>query len=85
MSLLSKPDLNVLPGKFISFEAELMSMKSVKSADDLCIRYLLGYRDKATGSDQFLNSTERSKIAANMAIKLMGGTGGNTSNIRDVF
>ena len=72
VSLSSKPDSNVHPGKFIPSEAELMSMKSVENADDLHIRYLPGYRDKVTGSDQFLNPTERSKIAASMAMKLMG-------------
>ena len=53
VSVLSKPDLNVCPGKFIPSEAELMSMKSVENADDLHIRYLLGYRDKSMGGDHF--------------------------------
>ena len=45
VSILSKPDLNVCAGKFIPSEAELVSMKSVENADDLHIRYLLGYRE----------------------------------------
>ena len=53
VSIASKPDLNVHPGKFIPSEAELMSMNSKENADDLHIRYLLGYRDKATGRDHF--------------------------------
>ena len=72
VSIWSKPDLNVRPRKFIPSEAELMSMKSVENADDLCRRYLPGYRDKSMGGDHFLNPTETSKIAANMAMKLMG-------------
>ena len=72
VSIASKPNLNVCPGKFIPSEVELMSLKSKENADELCIRYLPGYRNKSTGSDHFLNPTERSKIAANMARKLMG-------------
>ena len=72
VSILSKPDINVGPGKLIPSEAELMSMKSVENADDLCSRYLQGYWDKSMGGDHFLNPTETSKIAANMAMKLMG-------------
>ena len=53
VSILSKPDLNVCPGKFIPSLAELMSMKSVENADDLHIRYLQGYRDKSMGADHF--------------------------------
>ena len=47
-------------------------MKCKENADELCIRYLPGYRDKSMGSDHFLNPTKRSKIAANTAVKLMG-------------
>ena len=53
VSVLSKPDLNVCPGKFIPSEAELMSMKSVENADDLHIRYIPLYRDKSMGVDHF--------------------------------
>ena len=72
VSVMSKPDFNVHPGKFIPSEAEIMSIKSKENADDLHIRYLLGYKDKSMGGDHFLNPTERSQIAANMAMKLMG-------------
>ena len=72
VSVASKPDLNKCPGKFIPSEAKLMGMKSKENAEDLCIRYLPGYRDKATGGDHFLNPTETYQIAANMAMKLMG-------------
>ena len=48
-----------------------MGLKHKENAEELCIRYLPGYRDKATGGNRFLNPTERSKIAANLAMKVV--------------
>ena len=43
VSLSSKLDLNVHPGKFIPSEAESMSLKSKENEDELCKRHLPGY------------------------------------------
>ena len=72
ISVMSKPNFNKCLGKFIPSEAKMMGLKSKENAEELHFRYLPGYRDKRMGGDNYLNSTESSKIAAFMAMKLMG-------------
>ena len=60
-----------LGGLFPS-KTELMSIKSKENVEELRIRYLPGYRDSTMGEDHYLTPTERSKIAVNMAMKIMG-------------
>ena len=43
-----------------------------ESADDLVTRCLPGYKDNRTGEIQFLLHTAHSKIAAQVACKMMG-------------
>ena len=50
----------------------LMSLKSKENAQELMERYLPGYEDKKTGNVRFLSPTARTKIAANLAMKVMG-------------
>ena len=72
MYLTSKPDLNTHLGRFIPSEAKMMGLKSKENAEELCMRYIPGYINKQSGSVQYLNPTERSNIAANIAMKIMG-------------
>ena len=46
VSVTSKPDLNTRPGRIIPSEAEMMGLKSKKNAEELCMRYILGYINK---------------------------------------
>ena len=49
-----------------------MGLKSKENAEELRMRYIPGYLNKQSGSVEYLNPTERSKIATNIAMKLMG-------------
>ena len=46
VSVASKPDFNTCPGKFIPSEAEVMGLKSKENAEELRMRYILGYINK---------------------------------------
>ena len=72
VSVASKPDFNTHAGRFIPSEAEMMGLKSKENAEELHMRYIPGYISKQSGSVEYLNPTERSKIAANIAMKIMG-------------
>ena len=72
VSVASKPDFNTHVGRFIPSEAKMMGLKSKENAEELCMRYILGYLNKRSGSVEYLNPTERSKIAANITMKIMG-------------
>ena len=72
LSVASKPDFNTRVGRFIPSEAEMMGLKSKENAEELRMRYIPGYLNKQSGSVEYLNPTERSKIATNIAMKLMG-------------
>ena len=64
--------MHVIPGWFIPSESELMSLKSKENAHELMERCLPGNEDKKTGNVRFLSPTARTKIAANLAMKVMG-------------
>ena len=68
----SKPDFNTHAERFIPSEAEMMGLKSKENAEELHLRYIPGYINKQSGSVEYLNPTERSKIAVNIAMKVMG-------------
>ena len=72
VSVASKPDFNSCAGRFIPSEAKMMGLKSKENAEELRMRYILGYLNKRSGSVEYLNPTEKSKIAANIAMKIMG-------------
>ena len=72
VSVTSKPDLNTCPGRFMPSEAKMMGLKSKENAEELHMRYIPGYINKRSGSVEYLNPTERSKIVANIAMKIMG-------------
>ena len=46
VSVASKPDFNTHAGKFIPSEAEMMGLKSKENAEELHMRYILGYINK---------------------------------------
>ena len=46
LSVASKPDFNTRPGMFIPSEAEMMGLKSKENAEELRMRYILGYVNK---------------------------------------
>ena len=72
LSVASKLDFNTHVGRFIPSEAEMMGLKSKENAEELCMRYIPGYINKQSGSVEYLNPTERSKIVDNIAMKVMG-------------
>ena len=66
----TKPDIHSKSGRFILSLSEMMTLPD--KPEDLCVRYLPSYMNKRTGEIEILSPTACSKIAAQVAWKMLG-------------
>ena len=63
----------------------MMGLKSKENAEELRMRYIPGYLNKQSGSVEYLNPTERSKIVVNIAMKNMGESVAIQATLEEIF